>query len=254
VSPSGTNDVFVAVPTWHPLWAVLTSEASTNSIRITAGDGYTQLAYELTDAAGTGAWSTASKDGGIEIDDAPFIDTTTCALLWLYYGNASASSAAGTVALTAAETGYLYSGVPRSAAWHVDARRSPPGATLVDIERAKTSTETVFYWIRVNAALPLNAHVVDGVRGLAAPYGATYTIETGGAAQAAMLDVTKQRWVETEQGELLLRLLAKAGTDGTDYTVWATLVTGFDHSSVNNSEQVVEPVRFLLKVNDPDET
>ncbi len=254
VSPSGANDVAVAIPKWHPIWAVLTSEGSTDSVRVTAGDGYTELTYQLTDSTFLGAWSTATKDGGIKINDAPFIDTTTVGLLWVYYGNSSSSDGQGSVALSSEETGYLYSGIPHNSLLRVDGNRTPPGVTLVPVERAKTSDETVFFYVRLNRVRARNAYSVDGYRGFEAPFGATYTIDEAGSPASATFDVSAQRFVETERGDLLLLVLAKAGSDGTDYTAIVTVVTGFDQSSVNNTKQTIEAARFLIKVNDPDET
>ena len=74
------------------------------------------------------------------------------------------------------------------------------------------------------------------------------TVTQGGAAQGAMVTVTRQRFVETPRGTFV-RAFVQAGTDANDYTLELQLKT---HVPDETAHRILEP-RALLQVNDVSE-
>lgn len=253
VSPSGTNDASVVIPKNHPIWAVLASEGNENSIRVCASDGFSALTFELADAALTGSWSTANKDGGIKIDDVPFLESVSPGFVCVYYGNSGANSGAGSVTLSSAVTGYVYQLLPRFPGDVIDAAPSAPGATLAGPDVALTSGESRRYWVRLNRMLGDRPVLVENSLGLDSVWGVVASAETGGGA-AAIDDATKTRYVEGPDGSFYASVYVSGATDGTDYVEILLLHTGQDTSDVNNGADQVLDTRFRIRCNDPDES
>lgn len=252
VSPNGTNDVSVVIPASHPLWAILDTEGTDgDSIRVTEGDGVTALTFELTDAALTGSWSTSGRNGGIKIDNAAFVAGTAVKLLWVYVGNSAATTASGSVTLSGALSGYLYQALPPRAADVIDARPQRPGETVASPDVGKSAAEVRRVWLRLNRMLS-GREAVEGSGGLESLWGVATSSVTGGSP-AAVHDSTATRFVEEEDGAFFASVLTTGGTDGTDYAYIATLTTGSDMSSTNNTDQTLE-ARFRLLVNDAEES
>lgn len=255
VSPSGTNDASVVIPKNHPIWDVLASEGTQNSIRVCASDGFSALSFELVSSTLSGSWSTANKDGGIKIDDVPFLASVSPGLVWVYYGNASASSGAGSVSLSSAVTGYVYQLLPRDQGSILEAAPQPAGATLVTPDVSLTSGESRRYWVRLNRMLGTRpaGRPVEGSTGLDSIWAVVASAETGGSA-AAIDDATKTRYVEAPDGSFFASVYVSGAADGTDYTEILTVHTGQDTSDTNTGADQVLEARFRIRCNDPDET
>lgn len=251
VSPSGTNDVRIAVPKSHPIWEILAAEGSENSVRVTDGDGYTALTFQLTKATFSGTWSTANKDGGILINDAAFVAGTSVKLLWVYCGNASASSAAGSVTPSGPITGYLYQALPPRPGAIVRGTPDAPGETVASPDVSKRSGESRRVWVALNPLLSGRARAVEGSIGLDSIWGVTTSSETGGSG-ASVHDATKTRYIEDADGAFYASAFMQGGSDGTDYLYKLSITTGDDMSNVNNTDQTLEST-FRLRVNDASE-
>ena len=251
VSPSGTNDVRVAVPASHPIWAILAAEGNENSVRVTDGDGYTALTFQLTNADFTGRWSTANKDGGIVIDNAAFVSSTSVKLIWVYCGNSSASSGAGSVTASSPATGYLYQALPPRPSAAIRGTPDAPGETVAAPDVAKRSGESRRLWVALNPLLSALARPVEGSIGLESIWGVTTSSETGGSG-ASVHDATKTRYVEDADGVFYASVFMQSGSSGTDYLYQLSLTTGDDMSDVQNTDQTVEST-FRLRVIDADE-
>jgi hypothetical protein len=249
---TSANDVSIVIPKSHPIWAILAAEGDLNSIRVTDGDGYTALTFELTDAALSGAFSTANKDGGIKVDNAGFITGTAVKLLWIYAGNPSATSGAGSVTLSSAKVGHLYQQTPPRTGDTIRAAPTPPGETVATPDVPKRSAESRRVWVGLNGILSGRAYPVEGAPGLESVWGVATSSTTGGGA-AAVHDSTKTRFVEDADGVFYASVFTQSGSSGTDYTYILTTTTGSDMSDTNNTDQTLQTV-FRLRVLDADES
>lgn len=248
---TGTNDVSVVIPKSHPIWAILASEGNENSVRVTDGDGYTPLTFQLKNAALSGTWSTANKDGGIRIDNAAFVAGTAVKLIWIYVGNSAATSGAGSVTLSGAVSGYLYQNTPPRAGDVVRAGPTPPGETVASPDVPKRSGETRRVWLGLNGLLSGRAVPAEGAPGLESVWGVATSSQTGGSA-ASVHDSTETRFVEDADGVFYASVLTQSGSGGTDYVYIATVTTGSDMTDTNNTDQTLQTV-FRLRVIDADE-
>lgn len=248
---TGANDVSAVIPKAHPIWAVLTAEATEgDSIRVTDGDGVTQLTFQLTDAALSGSWSTSGKNGGIKIDDALFITGTSVKLLWVYYGNSAATSASGSVTLASAQAATTFQRLPPRGQF-VDALPQPPGATVATPDVSKSAAENRWIWVRVNGMLAGRGAPVESSQGAESIWGLVCSSVTNGSG-ASVHDATKTRFVEDPEGSFYAAQWITGGTDNTDYVVIGAMTTGVDMSATANTDQTLE-TRFRLLVRDAEE-
>lgn len=244
-SAGGTTvDGRIVVPATSRLWAELAADGDTNSIRVADADGVTLLSFELTDAAGTGSWSTANKDGAIRVDAIAMQAAEDAHLCWVYFGNRTASTGATTPTIASAELGTILEDRPNRANRRIlRAKAQAVNAANPSDRITKSSAETVHVWVSLNGLLANGLAAYETKGGGESASGIQFTVETGGAAQASMVDDASLRFVEIGD-ELFARLTVKAGTSGTDYTgrlkVWTT------------QGQVLE-YRFLVDVEDVDE-
>lgn len=255
VSPSGTNDASVIIPKNHPIWDVLASEGSENSIRVCASDGFSELTFRTVSSNLAGSWSTDDKDGGLKIDDVPFLAGVSPGLVWVYYGNTSATSESKAVTLVSPVVGHVYQLLPRNRGDILDAGPQPAGATLVTPDVSLTSGESRRYWVRLNRMLGTRppGRPVEGSAGLDSIWAVVASAETGGNA-AAIDDATQTRYVEAPDGSFFASVYVTGATKGKDYTEILTVHTGQDTSDTNNGADQVLQARFRIRCNDPAET
>jgi len=236
-------DVSITVPVdYDHFWDNV--QADGDDVRLVLSDGKTKTTYVLT------TWTYASRIAVIEADAITMSPDDTILCLWLYYGNATATDGAGAPTIMSAKTGVIQlagPGRPR-----IIASRSRPGATKPDLQIAKTTDETLFVWQRIDGLVSRRSRASAAKPGREAIVYAGYTVETGGAAQASMVDNDTIRFLETPDGAFWCRMTVKAGSDSTNYTLSPIYYTSTDTSAGVTADQVINP-RALIKVRDVSE-
>lgn len=210
-------DVNITIPTeWDDFWTTI--DASANNLRVVWYDGKTVLSYAVDDGAG-GAFSSSARTGRIRIDGMVVPTTASQLLIWLYWDPTSnQSSGAVAVTITSARDGYIELGSPGQ---HQFAHRpQTPRTTRPRDKVHKTVNEQAFVWIRLDRALGKRFVKGRGGQRHEEPLHLTQQVlNSGGSDQAAMYDQTKARFVESPTGEMWARLLVKAGSTATFYTL-----------------------------------
>lgn len=239
-----TVDGLVVVPSTSSIWAELAADGDTNSVRITDSDGVTLKTFDLTDAAGTGSWSTANKDGGIRVDAITMQADEDAHLLWVYFGNRTVGTGVGSPSIASAQAGTILEDRPtRSNRRVLRAKGQTVGAASPSDRITKSSAETVHVWVVLTDLLAGGLRAYEQKGGGESASGIQFTVEAATVAQASMVTDSSLRFVEID-GELIARVTVKAGSAGTDYTgrlkVWTTQGQVLDY-------------RFLIDVEDVDE-
>lgn len=234
---TGAQDVNIALPAdWDDFWENVRS--SGEDIRVTDADGITLLTIDLN------GFSKSNRTGTIEIDNwTPPGTGSRIPLIWLYWGESSATTVVSSFAPAGALTAYVELGAPGGPR-HLFLSSEPLGATRPDGAIAKRSGETVHVWLCVAALMgprlkdQADRSLYEGISYV------TYDVQTGGASQAAMVTAASPRFVEDEQLRVWVRLEVKAGSDNTDYTALLTVRTTEGQTLVGT---------WLVRVRDTDE-
>lgn len=208
-------DVNITIPPeWDAFWSAI--DSSGNNLRVIWYDGKTVLTYAIDNGSG-GAFDKTNRLGRIQIDGMTVPNATGMLCIWLYFDPSSnQSSGASAVTISSAQNGYIELGTPGQHRF----RHQPqtPRATKPRSIVHKTVNEQAFVWIRHSLsrrATPGNSSSVHEEP----LYCTQQVVNSSAVDQAAMYDVTKARWVWTPRGELWLRVLIKAGTTATNYTL-----------------------------------
>lgn len=136
-----TLNVTVTIPTDHALfWDNVQSDG--DDVRFTQADGVTALAYERT------TWDYANRSAVFKITSFNLSSAGDMGNMWMYFGNSTVSSGS-----TAYGGGTLYNGrIIVSGIGASDLVIEPgfnQGETTARYELQKTSSESVFVWVRV---------------------------------------------------------------------------------------------------------
>lgn len=239
----GTSDITMTVPkTLDHFWANVQSDG--DDVRICYPDGTTKATYQLQ------TWTYASRIAVIEVDDSPVPADASVMLMWLYYGNSTATDGAGSFTAGTTRTAYIYEGGPGLVKFL--AQRERPGQTTPSVEIHKTSTETLFVFMQIDPMLARRKLSAAGKQGLESVGYLEYSVDSSGTPQAGMIDVDEIRFMETPAGEFWARMTIQAGSDATNYTLNALVHTSPDTASSLAFHQKLNP-RALIKVNDPTE-
>lgn len=206
-------DYAITVPADHPIWDTI--DASGAEIRVTDADGQTVLTYQWS------GFSLANRTGTIQIDN--FTAGTGIEQVWLYWGMAGASSGAGSFVASAPRSGYIEMGEPGAVRIVPVAER--PGATTPERVVTKLSSDSIWIWFDILPLLQRQAIPTgtDGNRhsNLEEIRLVSYEVYSGASAQAAMITATSPRIY----GGRYIKVLVKAGSSGTDYTIRLTTTT-----------------------------
>ena len=196
------------------------TESSGLDIYVVSGDGKTKLLYRFT----TGdPWNQASRTGTLEFDF-----TTSGAnaveLVYIYYGNSAAATGAGVPVNTNAVTGKVAQELPQYPS--VDLLPQQPRRSQTRDYVSKHPSETIFVGGRVTDLVDR----CESSRGLHSLEGIKYVSmqvldQAGPTNQPSMYDNGEIRFVGCGGVADVVRLLLKAGTDGTDYGVELTIGT-----------------------------
>lgn len=216
-------DVEVTIPKdWEEFWSVI--DASGANIRVTGPDGVTLVTYDVDDGAG-GAFSTTTRAGRIRIDGYTVPTSTVGMYQAFVYFDPDGSVTAGdsVVTMTSTVSGYIHVGLPRGD------RRFPyvpqtPGSTRPRTFTHKAPSEQVDVWVAWTNALEVQRKASEDSRKREELYYFVMSVEnTAGTDQTSMYTLSACRFVETPDGKAWTKLVVKAGTTATNYTIAPTV-------------------------------
>lgn len=242
-SASSSADVDVVIPPdWDDFWETIDSSGA--ELRVCDADGYTLLSYSVDNGSG-GSFSKTSRLGRLRLDSVTLRNAIGVGLLWLYYDNTGASSAAVSTTISGALVGYIEQGRAPSDA--IPFRPLEPGVSQPRVQRAKTPNETIGVWIDVTRALEHRRTATAGSDRWEEPWHVTPSSVDEEGTTAAVEDLSKTRWFETTSGtgrRMMLRLSCDAGSNGTNYTLKAPFYTRVPEST--EFRRVLEPAVGIL--------
>jgi len=230
-----TIDVSFVVPSdWDLFWNTIQSDG--DDVRVTDSDGLTPLDYKWA------SFNYTTRSGTIEVDDAPHVDLTG-GIIWLYFGNSSATSGSTSFTASTPETGTIYLGdVPRT---NVLLMGQETPRTLVPSQQVQKSVnEDVYLHWRVPDLIRRRTPYAGSLLLEEVDYIESADITTGGVSQTAMKALAQARIFEALDGRTYIRIGYTGGTTSTDYTVEISVVTTFGRTITG---------RALLAVIDTDE-
>ena len=208
---SGSIDWTLTVPAFDDLfWGNIRSSAQ--DLRVTAADGVTLLTFEAD------SFNSTTRTVTIQVDNDTAEAGSAVLQRWVYWGNSSVSSVSTTLTPASAKTGYLDLGRPTER--QVKVRPERLGVQRWQGVVTKSASEQVWVYFDLRDVLQLftdsfgKRYVYEDIAYV------TYEVLSGGAAQAAMVDATSVRFIDG-----WCRVLVKAGTTATDYTISLTVVT-----------------------------
>jgi hypothetical protein len=233
---AGTVDVNVSIPYWwEDFWGDI--DATGLELRVTAADGVTLLAYSVDNGAGL-TFDRSIRAGRIRIDGFVGVNGGV-SMAWVYWStDGTEGTAAVATTIAAPVSGWIELGTP---ALHV-AEHAPqrPGVTIPRQVIQKGSTENIHVWIRVDRALEkrttpnASSRLYEEVRGCVHSI-----VDNAGSDASTTYDLDEVRFVY-RNGETWVRVNAKAGSSGSNYTIAPTIATKNPHE-VNESSRVLQP-------------
>jgi hypothetical protein len=211
-----TVDVDITIPReWDEFWDAIDSAG--NELRVVWYDGQTKLVYDVDNGSG-GAFDKTNRLGRIRIDGMTVPNATAMLQIWLYFASTSnQGDGSAAVTIASARNGYIEVSSP---GFHRFAHR-PQFAQMTrprDIIH-KTAAEQQHVWIRYDRVIakrptPGNLSPIHDEL----MYVDVGVENTSGVDQTTMYDYTATRFVYS-RGIMWVRVLIKAGTSGTNYTL-----------------------------------
>lgn len=228
-SATGSYDMSVQIPAdLDEFWEIVRS--SGEDVRVTVADGLTPVSVYYIDSL-----NTTTRVGTLKLQSQS-LTTVKTTVFWLYWGNASCSTAMTSFSASSPKTAYFELAEP--AGQIVPFSPVSPGETKPKKSISKTPSETIFVWFDLK--LMRRASTFGSSRLYEEPQEISYTIETGGT------DVTSTIGDQTSvrvSGHMVKISLA-GGTDDVGYTVYLTIYT--------SAKQTLQGTA-LLRVAKPDE-
>lgn len=213
--PPAAEDATITIPTnWDHFWTTL-GQADGDDIAITSADGETEVTWQFNPALNVG-----NRVATIEIDGvSPPTAAADGVVLWLYWGNTTTASRAGSFVYSASKTAYVL-----TSSYAYDIRfiwsREAPNVNKARPAFQKTAAETVIVAIAYRDVLAKRPFPYGGGIEDEEPYYISYAVYDDTSAQAAMIDATAIRMDND-----YIYLIVKAGTTGTEYTLRVTMTT-----------------------------
>ena len=208
------EDVTILLPSeWPEFWGNVKSAGE--DVRVTDADGVTLEAYKLV------SFNSTTRTGTIQVDNVGLVDigganaVVGSVMVWVYWGNAAASSTAATFTLSGtAKPGHIQVGTPGSGSQRVVmARPETPGSTNPRTEVHKMSGETIHLWWNLAGALASRHIPSQGSRTFEEVHNVRYAVEASGSAVGSMSAAVDTRFA----GPGWVRTTIKAGASGTNY-------------------------------------
>ena len=239
-----TTDVQIDIPqNWDHFWSKVRADGY--DIRLTAADGETALNYERV------TFNQTTRTCRIEIDDVDLATDSRVYLLWVYWGNDAAADVSAAFALGAFSTGHIELGRP-ALAFSATLRSEDFGAVRPRRRIQKGAIEAVYVAIDVRQQLQGRDRASQRSRLFEEIFNARVRVFAASVEQVAMVDGTKQRFVETQGRtgrQMWILAFVEAGTTDTDYRILVEIQT---HVPPETSHRILEP-RILLRVFDTQE-
>ncbi len=232
-SSGGTSavDVSIVVPSVFPdFWDNIKSGGE--DIRVAAADGVTLATYQLQ------GFNFANRTVTIEVDNFTPPKANEPFVLWLYWGNAAASSAAGSFTASAPLTAYVHAGAATGPL--LTGSPASVGATEPSQRVQKTSQEFLYVWIDLSAQLERLPSGHQGHVDFEEVQHLDYEVLNSGSDEASEKEWTSLRILPGPR----IRINHKGGSDGNDRTLSLVVTT--------TTGRTLNP-RVLLNVRDIDE-
>lgn len=232
VGTTAAQDVTIALPfVWPQFWDSVDSAGA--DIRIATANGVTLATYQLQ------GWDYANRTGTIEVDGVTPPAADSFYVLWLYWGNSGASSAAGSFTAASAQIGRIHVGDLHSPI--VSGAPAGVGATAPPSTIAKTSDENIFVWVDCGILLEKLAEEHEGHLDYEEVSYVKVQMLNAGTDETAEHDDTKIRMTP----DSYVRVQNQTSSADVDRTLSLSVIT--------TEDRVLNP-RALIQVRDPDET
>tara|TARA_R100000234_G_scaffold56126_1_gene33812 strand:+ start:309 stop:1064 length:756 start_codon:yes stop_codon:yes gene_type:complete len=205
-----------------------------HDVRFTSSDGMTVLAYNRA------TWNYSDRVAIFNVDSVPCASNDATAIMFMYFGNSSASDGSTSPSISSAKTGSI------ELASHVGGqtvvlRPFRAGETIAQQKISKTSNEEIDVWIDCRRALQKRSVAFNKSRRLEEVDYIQVQVLANGSDQSGQYDESKTTL--SDPGWVKCRL--KAGSSGTDYTLAVTIGT---------SQTRVLQARAIVDVQDIDES
>lgn len=231
---TGSRDVTVTVPpTLAEFWGAI--QADGDDIRVTLDDGVTLVTYQWA------SFTYASRTGVIEVDGATTPQAAMC-VLWLYFGNASATSGAGSFTASSARTGHITATVPGPSVPILQGLASgqrPPSVWV-----GATGESRRVWWDLTGILSPLRAPSEGQTAGQEVQ-AVIADAQDNGSGASSLWVAGSERVIVTPDGRTLAGYIATGGADGGRYTdrlkVWTSDGELYVLSAQRNTFTVQEP-------------
>ena len=184
-SGSASVNFSIVLPShWDAFWEAVQSDG--DDIRVCRSDGTTLCTYDLS------GWSASTRSGTIRVGGETIQQGKTN-IFWLYWGHATATSAAGSPATSSPESGKISLSAPVNA---IDPAEQQPGVTSLTTQRiGKRIAERVPVFVLLSNLLGQRVSRSAGALHYDEPASLTYVIKVGGVDQAGMVDADDVRLV-----------------------------------------------------------
>ena len=231
---TGSRDVTVTVPpTLAEFWSGI--QADGDDIRLTLDDGVTLVTYQWA------SFTYSTRTGVIEVDGATAPQAAMC-VLWLYWGNASATSGAGSFTASSARTGHITATVPGPSVPILQGLASgqrPPSVWV-----GATGESRRVWWDLTGILSPLRAPSEGQTAGQEVQ-AVIADAQDAGAGASSLWVAGSERVIVTPDGRTLAGYIATGGADGGRYTdrlkVWTSDGELYVLSAQRNTFTVQEP-------------
>jgi hypothetical protein len=231
---TGSRDVTVTVPpTLAEFWSGI--QADGDDIRVTLDDGVTLVTYQWA------SFTYASRTGVIEVDGATAPQAAMC-VLWLYFGNAAATSGAGSFTASSARTGHITATVPGPSVPILQGLASGPRPPTVWTHAVGESRR--IWWDVTGILDPLRAPS-EGQTSGEEVQAVLADAQKAGSTVTTLWVAGSERVVVTPDGRTLVGYIATGGATGERYTdrafLWTSAGAKYVLSGQRNSYNVQEP-------------
>lgn len=228
---AGAIDIQLALPVaWDEFWTEI--DTNGNEIRVADADGTTLLAYSIASFNKTNRTCTLSVD-------AYTAPAAGMLQIFIYWNASGAASATVATVIAAAKSAYIETCGPAGPDL-VRAQIAKPNESRPRKQIAKGSDETRDVWFDLGPQLPRRIMPFSDHYDCDELDYVTYTVTTGGAAQAGMVSNGSTRFYAGR----FVKVRVLAGSDAGDYTIIPV---------VRTTEGLVLAPRAWLRVRDLDE-
>jgi hypothetical protein len=232
-SGATTHDATITVPYDAELfWD--NCETDGHDVRFTKSDGMTALAYNRA------TWNHGNRSAVFNVDSVTCASNDATAVMFMYFGNNSASDGSTSPTISSAKTGAIELAC-HTGGQTVLLKPFRPGEVIAQQVITKTASEAIDVWIDCRRALQTRCESFSKSRRYEEIDYIQVSVLADGADQSGQYDETKTTL--SDPGWAKVRV--KAGSSGTDYTLVVTIGT---------STTRVLQARAVVDVQDIDES